>query len=69
MAQPTLEFEKPLLELELKMQELRGAAVGAQVDVQGELRTLELKAERLRKEIYSRLSAWQRVQLFCANSS
>ena len=58
-----LEFEKPVLELEQKIQELK-----TQVEQQGlgssdELKDLEHRAEALRREVYSSLTPYQRVQV------
>lgn len=61
MAKYTLEFEKPLLELEQKIDEMR--KLHETVDLKVEIRSMEEKAEELRKEIYQNLSRWQRVQL------
>ncbi|MBI5835672.1 MAG: acetyl-CoA carboxylase carboxyltransferase subunit alpha [Candidatus Eisenbacteria bacterium] len=58
-----LDFEKPLAELDAQIESLRGFAEGQNLEVGGELRRLELKAERLRSEIFARLTPWQRVQL------
>ncbi len=58
-----LDIEKPLLELEEKIQELRNLDSQNGVDLTEEIRTLESKAEQLKEEIYSNLSAWDRVQL------
>ncbi|MCH7548154.1 MAG: acetyl-CoA carboxylase carboxyltransferase subunit alpha [Candidatus Krumholzibacteriota bacterium] len=58
-----LEFEKPILELEDKIAELRDLASGQNVPVDDEVRRLSDKADHLRNEIYSNLSAWQHVQL------
>jgi acetyl-CoA carboxylase carboxyl transferase subunit alpha len=58
-----LDFEKPLVELETKIQELREFAQGSNIEVGEELARLEKKAEKLRVSIYSSLSRWQRVQL------
>jgi acetyl-CoA carboxylase carboxyl transferase subunit alpha len=55
-----LEFERPLLELEKKISELK--AIGA-VDMSSEIGRLEKKARRLQEEIFSELSRWQVVQL------
>ncbi len=63
MAQPVLEFERPLLELERQIGDLRGFAEGENLEIQEELRRLETKAARMRHEIFSRLTPWQRVQL------
>lgn len=58
-----LEFERPVQELEEKIQELREHARERGLEAEQELRDLELKAEDLRREIYASLTAYQRVQL------
>jgi len=58
-----LDFERPVLELEQKIQELREHAQGQGLDAREELADLERKAELLRREIYANLSPFQRVQL------
>ncbi len=58
-----LDFEKPILELEKKIQEMKDYSLNADVDLSDEIRKLEEKAARLSKEIYSKLTRWQRVQL------
>ncbi|MBE3574705.1 MAG: acetyl-CoA carboxylase carboxyltransferase subunit alpha, partial [Firmicutes bacterium] len=58
-----LEFERPLAELEHRIQELRQFSADRHIDLSDEIRTLEQKAERLRQEIFSSLSPWQRVQI------
>jgi acetyl-CoA carboxylase carboxyl transferase subunit alpha len=58
-----LDFERPVVELETKIQELREFAAGSNIEVGEEVARLEKKAEKLRKEIYSNLTRWQRVQL------
>jgi acetyl-CoA carboxylase carboxyl transferase subunit alpha len=58
-----LDFERPLVELEQKIEELRDFADGERLEFRDELRRLESKAEKLRTEIFSRLTRWQRVQL------
>jgi acetyl-CoA carboxylase carboxyl transferase subunit alpha len=57
-----LDFEKPVLELEQKIQELK-EQTGTGPAVAGELAELERRADALRREIYSNLTAYQRVQL------
>jgi len=59
----SLEFEKPIIELEDKIAELRDLAAVQNVPVDDEVQRLTDKAERLRGEIYSGLTAWQQVQL------
>jgi acetyl-CoA carboxylase carboxyl transferase subunit alpha len=57
-----LEFERPIIDLERKIAELRGLST-ATVDFSSEIRKLEQKARKLQKEIFAELSAWQKVQL------
>ena len=58
-----LDFEKPILELERKIEELKQVASVQNISVDDEIRKLGEKAKRLRSEIYSKLTAWQQVQL------
>jgi len=58
-----LDFERPLVELEKKIAELKAYSAAANVEMEAEIRRLEQKALKLRKQIYSRLTRWQRVQL------
>jgi len=58
-----LEFEKPLLELEQRIDELRSFADSQSIDVAKELKRLEAKAEELRREIYGKLTRWQVTQI------
>ncbi len=53
-----LDFERPIGELEKKIEELKGLK-----GVDEEITRLESQAKRLKKKIYSNLSRWQRVQL------
>ena len=53
-----LNFERPIVELEKKIEELKGLK-----GVDEEIKRLESQAKRLKKKIYSDLSRWQRVQL------
>ncbi len=53
-----LDFEKPVIELEKKIEELKKLR-----GVDDEIERLKLQAERLKKKIYSNLTRWQRVQL------
>jgi acetyl-CoA carboxylase carboxyl transferase subunit alpha len=57
----TFDFEKPIIELELKVAEMR--ELGKQIDISKEINNLEGKIDDLRKEIYSNLTRWQRVQI------
>jgi len=58
-----LEFERPLLELEQRIDELRSFADDQNMDVARELARLEGKAEELRREIYGKLSRWEITQI------
>ena len=58
-----LDFEKPVLELEQKIQELKEHAAAQGLDAKDELQDLERKADELRREVYSSLTPIQRVQL------
>jgi acetyl-CoA carboxylase carboxyl transferase subunit alpha len=59
----TTEFEKPLVALESKIEELKQLSGGAGVDFSDEIVKLERKAKRLQTEIFKDLSRWQVVQL------
>jgi len=59
----TLEFEKPLLELEKQIDELKRLGEERQLDVDGELQGLQGKLESLRAEIYQNLAPIQRVMV------
>jgi acetyl-CoA carboxylase carboxyl transferase subunit alpha len=59
----TLEFEKPLLELEKQIDELKRLGEERELDVDGELQGLQSKLEQLRAEIYQSLSPIQRVMV------
>ena len=59
----TLDFEKPLAELEQQIEDLQRLGRDRQIDVDGELAGLQSKLESLRSEIYRNLTPMQRVQL------
>jgi acetyl-CoA carboxylase carboxyl transferase subunit alpha len=59
-----LDFEKPVAELEGKVEELRQlSAEGAEVSLENEIARLEDKAAELIREIYSKLTPWQKAQV------
>ena len=63
MATHTLDFERPLLELERQIEELKRVAGETAMDVANELAPLEKKLTELRVEIYRHLTPIQRVQV------
>ena len=58
-----LDFEKPIAELERKIQELRGFISDKKIDLSSEVKRLEEKLEHLKRDTYGNLTAWQRVQI------
>lgn len=56
-----LEFERPLEELELKVEELKRVSDGKDIDISGEIRKMEKKVKDLRSEIFSSLTPWQKT--------
>ncbi|MFO0599262.1 MAG: acetyl-CoA carboxylase carboxyltransferase subunit alpha [Myxococcaceae bacterium] len=59
----SLEFERPLLQLEKKIDELKSLSSSGAVDMTAEIGRLEKKAKKLQEEIFNDLSRWQIVQL------
>ena len=58
-----LDFEKPIVELEKKIQELKRFISDKKINLSVEVKRLEEKLEHLKKDTYSNLTAWQRVQI------
>lgn len=58
-----LEFEKPIIELERKIEELVKFSDKENIDVSFEIKNLESKLLDLKKEIYFNLTPWQRIQI------
>ncbi len=58
-----LEFEKPVFELESKLADLRSSSAANDINLEAEVSRMEQKLEETRREIYSNLTAWQRVQI------
>jgi acetyl-CoA carboxylase carboxyl transferase subunit alpha len=58
-----LDFEKPIAELQSRIDELRRTAEGGAVDIDAEITPLQAKAERLLHDTYARLTPWQKTQV------
>jgi len=58
-----LEFEKPIEELEIKIEELKRISDGKDIDISSEVKKLEKKVRELRSEIFSALNPWQKTQI------
>jgi acetyl-CoA carboxylase carboxyl transferase subunit alpha len=58
-----LDFERPIVELEAKLADMKHIAEENDVDVTDAVKTLEDKIKKLKKDTYQNLTRWQRVQL------
>jgi acetyl-CoA carboxylase carboxyl transferase subunit alpha len=58
-----LDFEKPIAELEAKLNDMKQLAKDSDTDVQAGIKALERKILELKKETFENLTGWQRVQL------
>lgn len=58
-----LDFEKPITELERKIEELKGLTTHKDISISGEISKLEAKLIQIKKDIYEGLTPWQRVQI------
>jgi acetyl-CoA carboxylase carboxyl transferase subunit alpha len=58
-----LDFEKPILDLEKRIQDMKDFASGESLELSREIQFLEKRRDKLQQDIYSRLTRWQRVQL------
>jgi acetyl-CoA carboxylase carboxyl transferase subunit alpha len=63
LAQDGLAFERPLIELQTKIEELRRLNTGSHLDLSGEIRSLEERLRTQTAEVYSQLSPWERVNV------
>jgi acetyl-CoA carboxylase carboxyl transferase subunit alpha len=63
LAQEYLEFEKPIAELEKKIEELTLFTSSGSIDLEEEILKLHKKSDQLRAEIYSRITPWQKAQI------
>lgn len=58
-----LEFEKPIIELDRKIQQIKDLASTGDRDLEEQIRILENKRSKIQSDVHSRLSRWQRIQL------
>ena len=58
-----LDFEKPIIELENKIEELKKFTSDESIDLSDEIIKLTRRLEKLKAEIFGKLTSWQRVQL------
>ncbi len=63
MDKNVLDFERPILELERRLQEIREHSDEHSLDLDSEVRAIQAKIESTRRQIYDNLTAWQRVQI------
>ena len=61
MAKTILDFEKPIIELEAKLEEMR--KFSDDLDIGNEIQKIENKVKKLKETLYNDLTRWQRVQL------
>jgi acetyl-CoA carboxylase carboxyl transferase subunit alpha len=61
MAKIILEFEKPVFELEQKIEEVK--KLGQTLDLSREIKTLEQKLDQTKQRVYKNLTRWQKVQI------
>ena len=58
-----LDFEKPIAELLEQIEKAKQIAEKSKIDISATIRELQQKVQDTRKEIYGKLTPWQRVQL------
>ena len=58
-----LDFEKPILELQRRLQDLKNHSDEHEIDFETEVESMERKIQETRRDIYDNLTAWQRVQI------
>ncbi|MBN1689378.1 MAG: acetyl-CoA carboxylase carboxyltransferase subunit alpha [Candidatus Omnitrophica bacterium] len=62
LADACLPFERPIVELEKKIDELRSSS-DSEIDLSGEIKSAEKKLEKALKDVFDNLTPWQRVQV------
>jgi acetyl-CoA carboxylase carboxyl transferase subunit alpha len=63
MSTYVLPFEKPILELDKKLAELRGFSEEQKIDMAAEMEKIQAKIEETKHKIYSTMTPWQKVQM------
>lgn len=58
-----LDFEKPIAELQARIDELRETAAGGSVDIDADVARLQVKSDKLLRDTYARLTPWQKTQV------
>jgi acetyl-CoA carboxylase carboxyl transferase subunit alpha len=58
-----LDFEKPIIELEAKINDLKKMGKTKKIDFEPEIKKIDQKIEKMKDEIYSNLTDWQKVQI------
>ncbi|UUL81286.1 acetyl-CoA carboxylase carboxyltransferase subunit alpha [Sphingomonas qomolangmaensis] len=58
-----LDFEKPIAELQGRIDELRETAAGGELDIDAEVKRIQVKSDRMLRETYARLTPWQKTQV------
>ena len=59
----SLDFEKPIVELEAKIKELETFARDSDVDLTSEIEVLKTKVRAMKENVYENLSPWQKVKI------
>ncbi|PIE24518.1 MAG: acetyl-CoA carboxylase carboxyl transferase subunit alpha [Planctomycetota bacterium] len=59
----SLAFERPILEMESKVQELKSLAASTKLNLNGEVVALEERLHKVTSEVYARLTPWERVNV------
>ena len=58
-----LDFEKPLSELDARLNELRETAEAGSINIEAEIEKLQAKSERMLRDTYAKLTPWQKTQV------
>lgn len=63
MKMQVLEFERPIVDLEQKLDDIKRHVHGQDIDLNPEVLRMQEKLEATRRDIYANLTSWQRVQI------